>query len=178
MFLTRAAVGLTGVACLAGAVVSPAPTSSAAWASTSPGHRSAALHHSAPLRHSAAAQQYLADSAPLDRASTRFEARALSWVSNPTITNDQVEKVIGPLVSAVVKFRNELEHQKWPSKSRHDVALLTKAFGKLLADLQALSHEDLSKAATWEPPLLRDDQVVTAGSNKVRHDLGLPPLAA
>jgi hypothetical protein len=81
------------------------------------------------------------------------------------------------LISALMAFQNRLEVQTWPAGARDDVRALATAFIGLISDLRALSHDDIADTSSWEGPLLRQDVSTTAATNKVRHDLGLPPLS-
>ncbi len=64
------------------------------------------------------------------------------------------------------------------SGARDDVRALASAFNGLIGDLRALSHDDIADTSSWEGPFLSEDVTTTAATNKVRHDLGLPPLSA
>ncbi|MGH2930761.1 MAG: hypothetical protein ACRDL8_21335 [Solirubrobacteraceae bacterium] len=123
-----------------------------------------------------AARQYLANSAPAERLSARFEASALSWIGDPAITNAKAVATARPLVVALASLKHDLDHERWPAPARHDIAALSASCGRLVTDLRSLSRVDLAKTSTWEAPLLRDDTRATAAGAKVRHDLGLPPL--
>ncbi len=125
-----------------------------------------------------AAHQYLVDSAPVDRASTAFQSTVISWMSNPNVTGLQAEATARPLIIALVTFQDKLRAQTWPSGARDDVRALASAFNGLLGDLRALSHDNIADTSSWEGPFLSEDITTTAATNKVRHDLDLPPLSA
>jgi hypothetical protein len=127
---------------------------------------------------SSAAHQYLVDCAPVDTASAAFQSTAMSWMGNPSVTGSEAGSAARPLISALVTFQNKLESQTWPAGARDDVRALVPAFNGLLGDLRALSHDDIADTSSWEGPLLSEDVSTTAATNKVRHDLGLPPLSA
>ena len=126
---------------------------------------------------SAAARQYLADSAPLDTVSARFQVTAMSWIDNPTVTNAEAGVAARPLIFALEIFKDKLESQKWPTSAHGDIAAMVTTLDQLVTDLRALSHDDLTKTSSWEGPLLHDDLATTAATNRVRRDFGLPPLA-
>ena len=125
-----------------------------------------------------AAHQYLVDSAPVGTASTAFQSTVISWMGNPKMTGSEAEAAARPLISALVTFQNKLESQTWPTDARDDIRALVSAFNGLLGDLRALSHDDIADTSSWEGPFLSEDVSTTAATNKVRHDLGLPPLSA
>jgi hypothetical protein len=125
---------------------------------------------------SSAAEQFLRDSTPVEKASARFEAKAMSWFEDPSLTNAQAESAARPMVTALELFRRELVSQRWPAGTNHDISNFAAACGALVKDLRALSHDDMAKSSSWEGPLLHDDLVTTAAANKVRHDLGLRPV--
>lgn len=125
-----------------------------------------------------AAHQYLVDSAPVGTASTAFQSTVISWTGNPKMTGSEAEAAARPLISALVTFQNKLESQTWPTDARDDIRALVSAFNGLLGDLRALSHDDIADTSSWEGPFLSEDVSTTAATNKVRHDLGLPPLSA
>ena len=127
---------------------------------------------------SSAAHQYLVDSAPVDKVSATFQSTVLSWMGNPNVTGPQAGATARPLISALVTFQDKLETQTWPPGARNDIRALASAFNGLLDDLRALSHDDIADTSSWEGPFLSEDLTTTAGMNKVRHDLGLPPLSA
>lgn len=167
-----------GRAVLAVAVAAGAAgaTPSLAAAAGAHGHRHAAHGRGPALGHErrAAAKRYVADNAPVERLSGRFEARALSWAAGATVTDARASAAARPLVSALLRLRHELHHQAWPKNARHDVTALEAACGALVTDLRALGHADLANVASWEAPLLRDDKRALAVGARVRHDLGLP----
>jgi hypothetical protein len=99
-------------------------------------------------------------------------------MGNPKMTGSEAEAAARPLISALVTFQNKLESQTWPTDARDDIRALVSAFNGLLGDLRALSHDDIADTSSWEGPFLSDDVSTTAATNKVRHDLGLPPLSA
>ncbi len=81
------------------------------------------------------------------------------------------------LISALVTFQDKL----WSpdlAPGEDDVRALASAFNGLIGDLRALSHDDIADTSSWEGPFLSEDVTTTAATNKVRHDLGLPPLSA
>ncbi len=127
---------------------------------------------------SAAAHQYLVDSAPVGTASTAFQSAVISWMGNPKVTGPEAESAARPLISALVVFQDKLDSQSWPSDARDDIHALVSAFNGLLGDLRALSHDNIADTSSWEGPFLSEDVSTTAATNKVRHDLGLPPLSA
>ena len=141
-----------------------------------PGTASATARH--PAGTSGAAHQYLVDCAPVDKASDAFQATALSWIGNSTITSSQAGSAARPLIAALVTFQKRLESQNWPTAARQDVRALVSAFNVLLGDLRGLVHDDMANTSSWESPLLNADTLTTAATDKVRHDLGLPPLSA
>jgi hypothetical protein len=128
-------------------------------------------------RMSSAAHQYLMDSAPVDTASTAFQSTVISWMGNPDVTGAEAESAARPLISALVSFQNKLEGQPWPKGAQDDVRALVSAFNGLLDDLRGLSHDHIGDTSSWEGPFLSEDMSTTAATNKVRHDLGLPPLS-
>jgi uncharacterized protein YkwD len=119
--------------------------------------------------------QYLVDSAPVDTASAAFQSTVLSWMGNPKVSGSEAGSAARPLISALMAFQNRLEVQT--AGARDDVRALATAFNALISDLRALSHDDIADTSSWEGPLLRQDVSTTAATNKVRHDLGLPPLS-
>ena len=121
--------------------------------------------------------QYLVDSAPVDTASAAFQSTVLSWMGNPKVSGSEAGSAARPLISALMAFQNRLEVQTWPAGARDDVRALATAFNGLISDLRALSHDDIADTSSWEGPLLKEDVSTTAATNKVRHDLGLPPLS-
>jgi hypothetical protein len=123
-----------------------------------------------------AAEQFVRDSAPVEKASARFEAKAMSWFEDPSLTNAQAESAARPMVTALELFRRELGAQRWPAGTNHDISNFASACGTLVRDLKALSHDDMAKSSSWEGPLLHDDLATTAAANKVRRDLGLRPV--
>ena len=127
---------------------------------------------------SSAAHQYLVDAAPVGTASTAFQSTVISWMGNPSVTGSEAESAARPLISALVTFQNRLESQTWPTGARDDIRALVSAFNGLLGDLRALSHDHIADTSSWEGPFLSEDVSTTAATNKVRHDLGLPPLSA
>jgi hypothetical protein len=126
---------------------------------------------------SGAAHQYLVDSAPVGTASTAFQSTVISWMGNPKVTGAEAESAARPLISALVSFQNKLESQSWPTGAKDDVRGLVSAFNGLLVDLRGLSHDHMGDTSSWEGPFLSEDESTTAATNKVRHDLGLPPLS-
>jgi hypothetical protein len=128
-------------------------------------------------KESASARQYLSDSTSVDAVSARFQGVATTWIGDSAVTNAQAVKAAKPLVSALGTFERQLQSQKWPSSAKHDVSALVSSFAGLSKDLQALAHDNLAQTSSWEGPLLHDDLVTTAATNKVRHDLGLPALS-
>jgi hypothetical protein len=126
---------------------------------------------------SSAAHQYLVDSAPVGRASTAFQSTVIAWMGNPKVTGPEAASAARPLISALVSFQNDLGSQTWPADARDDIRALVLAFNGLLGDLRGLSHDDIADTSSWEGPFLREDLSTTAATNKVRHDLGLPPLS-
>ncbi len=131
-----------------------------------------------PAGISSSAHQYLVDSAPVGTASAAFQSTAISWMGNPNVTGPEAEAAARPLISALVTFQDKLESQTWPTGARDDIRALASAFNGLLGDLRALSHDDIADTSSWEGPFLSEDVSTTAAANKVRHDLGLPPLSA
>jgi hypothetical protein len=127
---------------------------------------------------SSAAHQYLVDSAPVGTASGAFQSTVLSWMGNPNVTGREAESAARPLISTLVTFQDRLSTQTWPMGARDDIRALVTAFDGLLSDLRALSHDDIANTSSWEGPFLSEDVTTTAATNKVRHDLGLPPLSA
>jgi hypothetical protein len=127
---------------------------------------------------SSAAHQYLVDSAPVGTASTAFQSTVLSWMGNPNVKGPEAEAAARPLISALLSFQNKLETQTWPTGARDDIRVLASAFNGLLSDLRGLSHDDIADTSSWEGPFLSEDISTTAATNRVRHDLGLPPLSA
>ena len=130
------------------------------------------------VREGAAARQYLADTAPVDRVSAQFQAIATLWIGNSSLTNARAESAAQPLVIALATLRQRLQFQKWPASVQRDVNALMVSFARLATDLRALAHDKLAQTSSWESPLLHDDIVTTAATDKVRHDLNLPALAA
>jgi hypothetical protein len=126
---------------------------------------------------SSAAHQYLVDSAPVGTASTAFQSIVIAWMGNPKVTGAEAESAARPLISALVSFQNELKSQTWPADAQDDIRALVVAFNGLLGDLRGLSRDDIADTSSWEGPFLREDVSTTAATNKVRHDLGLPPLS-
>jgi hypothetical protein len=127
---------------------------------------------------SSAAHQYLVDSAPVDTASTAFQSTVISWLGNPNVTGAEAGSAARPLISALVSFQNKLDSQTWPKGAQDDIRALVLAFNGLLGDLRGLSHDHIADTSSWEGPFLSEDVSTTAATNKVRHDLGLPPLSA
>jgi hypothetical protein len=127
---------------------------------------------------SPAAEQFLRDSTPVEKVSARFEVKAMSWLEDPSLTNAQAESAARPMITALELLRSELGAQTWPAGTKNDISVFATACGGLVADLQALSHDDMAKASSWEGPLLHDDLATTAAANKVRHDLGLGPVTS
>lgn len=125
---------------------------------------------------SVAARRFVADTAPLARASARFETTALSWIGNPTITQAAATSAAKPLVRALDGLVATLGHQPWPTSVRSRVGALERTSAHLVKDLKALRHADLAKTATWEGPLLADQVAMTAAVNAVRRGLGLRAL--
>jgi hypothetical protein len=99
-------------------------------------------------------------------------------MGNPKVTGPEAESAARPLISALVVFQNKLDSQTWPRDARGDIHALVSAFSGLLGDLRALSHDHIADTSSWEGPFLSEDLSTTAATNKVRHDLGLPPLSA
>jgi hypothetical protein len=126
---------------------------------------------------SSAAHQYLVDSAPVGTASTAFQSTVISWMGNPKVTGAEAESAARPLIAALVSFQNKLESQTWPKGAQSDIRALVSAFNGLLSDLRGLSHDHIADTSSWEGPFLREDVSTTAATNKVRHDLSLPPLS-
>jgi hypothetical protein len=126
---------------------------------------------------SSAAHQYLVDSGPVGTASTAFQSTVISWMGNPNVTGAEAESAARPLISALVSFQNKLESQSWPTGAQVDIRALVSAFNGLLVDLRGLSHDHIADTSSWEGPFLSEDVSTTAATNKVRHDLGLPPLS-
>ncbi len=131
-----------------------------------------------PASISSAAHQYLVDSAPVATVSATFQSTVLSWMGSTNVTGAEAEAAARPLISALVTFQDKLEAQTWPPGARDDVRALASSFNGLIGDLRALSHDDIADTSSWEGPFLSEDVTTTAATNKVRHDLGLPPLSA
>lgn len=126
---------------------------------------------------SAAARQFLADTAPLARASAHFEAVALGWLGAP-VTNAAATAAAAPLVRTFVALEHRLSHQSWPAPARAHVFAVERTTERVVADLAALRHDDLKKPASWEAPLLADQVALTGAINAVRRNLGLSPLTS
>jgi hypothetical protein len=126
---------------------------------------------------SGAAHQYLVDSAPVATASTAFQSTVIAWMGNPKVTGAEAGSAARPLISALLSFQNELKSQTWPADAQDDIRALVLTFNGLIGDLRGLSHDHIADTSSWEGPFLRDDVSTTAATNRVRHDLGLPPLS-
>ena len=108
-----------------------------------------------------ASVEYLRILAPVQLTRTAFRA---------STTPAEAELRAGPFATALENWSSRLAAFTWPSAAQSDVQKLIADIPPLVADLRGVAagdFADVSKAET-------DGAPVTAGSESVRRDLGLP----
>ncbi|MCU1490905.1 MAG: hypothetical protein JWM85_2310 [Acidimicrobiaceae bacterium] len=126
----------------------------------------------------AAAHQYLADSAPVNRATavlaghlTAAEHEAL--VGKLRLSALATEShVLSAYAATVHAYQRRLLSQRWPAGTQAAVQYLANFAATVASDAQrkATSHSFLSN---WEPRLLNDVSAMSAQSNIVSAELGV-----
>ncbi len=131
---------------------------------------------STALSQRAEAKQYLTLAAPLNAAASKFVKQVDGWTN--TITNARAETEAKPVIAAALTFDSGLKSDSWPKAARSDVKALRGADAPLVADLRALSSDNLHSPAGPLAKFERDENALGAAASAVRSDLGLDSTSA
>jgi hypothetical protein len=121
------------------------------------------------------AQTYLSILGPVYDERDRFIGKASRWDTNTTA--DDIAKDAAPMIAAMRKADDKLLGVHWPPDTAADVKELVQAEEAAGRDLGAVADvTDEQSTADWFQHYQEDGAKVSAATDVVRADLGLPPL--
>jgi hypothetical protein len=125
----------------------------------------------APSKHELA-QKYLRIIRPASSALARFDAKAQRWdygTSGPAAAEDAA-----PAIAATKEADRNLLRTHWPSRVARDIRALVQADGALIGVMQSVATLTDAASLDWANHFAQAVEKVSAASNGVRADLGLP----
>lgn len=125
----------------------------------------------APSKHELA-QTYLRIIRPANSALARFNAKAQRWdygTAGPAAAEDA-----SPAIAALEEADTKLLRTHWPSPVARDIHALVRADGYLIGVMRALAALTDAASLAWANQFAEGLGKVSAASNAVRADLGLP----
>ena len=140
-------------------------------AARSTGAASLSTTRTAPSKHELA-QEYLRISRPASSAIARFNAKSQRWdygTSGPAAAEDAT-----PAIAATEEADRNLLRTHWPPPVARDIRALVQADGALINIMRSVATLTDAASLDWANHFAQALGKVSAASNRVRADLGLP----
>jgi hypothetical protein len=119
-------------------------------------------------------QEYLPIVAPENAALDIFNKKEKSYDRNTRA--EEVTSDLAPVIAAFQEADDALLRVDWPPSIGADVKALITANVALIADLRAADSYRVLSSTSWTTQTYQHVVKVDAAANKVRADLGLPPV--
>jgi hypothetical protein len=83
-----------------------------------------------------------------------------------------------PLITAAQKYETQLTDMNWPATMTSDAHALVTQIGALVGVMQTVGTQNAVSINSWDSQFESAGQATNSATNILRHDLGLPPVAA